>query len=79
MGIAIAKFKAKAAATSKSTEPTESQAESKRMAAARNRLLVNAPEHVKQKWAVLGGLKWRDRNKAAQKTKHADALRRQNV
>ena len=48
--------------------PTEAQAQQKRDAAKRERLLRNAQDFVKQKWLMLCGLKGRDHATSPSKT-----------
>ena len=54
-------------ACSSSVKATEKQAQQKRDAAKRDRLLATAPAHVKEKWAVICGIKGRDHAKNQKK------------
>ena len=61
-------------ACSSSKKATEKQAQQKRDAAKRDRLLATAPAHVKEKWAVICGIKGRDHAKNQKKAEFLQKL-----
>ena len=74
---AIALFKGKGKGRNKSNgskEPTDAQAESKRVASKRFAMLQQAPEHVRKLWEAICSLKGRDRGKNKQKEQFTKVL-----
>ena len=69
-----AKAKAVAGAPSSFAVASEKQAEQKRQAAKRDRILARAPDHVKAKWDSILQVKGRDHGKNMLKAKYMEAL-----